>query len=219
MNHTPETTKRGEKPEYYPHGKNSTPKTALSLFGNHLIGLVVALFVCIFLARIMVGNGIWVGAPIVFLVYCCMTYGSLWHLGHDDANLANFGHITLDPWRGLKLSLIVLAPFFAFGLFFIVCCLLEVEWFSSLAIAYRVVNANVWPLINAVTPVAEEGAAAINVWPIGRAVAAGLFPVLPIFVHPVAYYLGTRDFSILQWLIYKKKPGDGKNGSKPTKTR
>ena len=195
-------------PEYYPHGKHSMIKTACSLLIAHLGGLLISVIVCFSLSPLMAGIGIWAGAPIVLLAYGSITYNTMWGLGHEDSNLAHFHHITLDPWRGLKVSFIAMTPFLAFGAAFAICAAVslstgEETWFLLLAIVYRLVNAEVWPLINAVAPQAAEGVT--DSWSIGSAVAAALFTLIPLVIHQLGYFLGTKDFSIMQRLIYKNK--------------
>lgn len=207
-NQTPTPAPASGTPEYYPHGKHSLFKTACSLLMAHLGGLLICVIVCFSLSPLMAGAGIWAGAPIVLLAYGSITYNTMWGLGHEDSNLAHFHHITLDPWRGLKVSLIAMAPFLAFGAAFVICAAIslstgEENWFLLLAVVYRLVNAEVWPLINAVAPQATEGA--VSTWSMGGAAAAALFTLIPPVIHQLGYFLGTKDFSIMQRLVYKNK--------------
>ena len=197
----------GDKPLYYPHGKYSLPRTMRSLIFAHLGGILISLVLCFTLVPLMTGTGLFLAVPLILGIYIGTIYGSLWGMGHDDANLAHFGHITLDPLRGIKVYALAMIPFYVFGLFFLVCYLLNVPWFTGLAIVYKVVNANVWPLMNTfqVSSVRED----ILLW---QALVMALLPVVTLPFSYVAYLLGTKDFSVMQKLIYKIK---GKNKKKP----
>lgn len=212
---SPSSPSRGEKPAYHPHGKQSAPRAVRSMIFAHLGGILISLVLCFALVPLMTGLGLILTIPLTLGVYLATIYGTLWGMGHDDANLANFGHIDLDSWRGLKIYALAMTPFYVLSLFFLACYFFRAPWFTGLAIAYKVISANVWPIMNAFQ--VSSAQPDIALW---QAVIMTALPAVALPFSHLAYHLGTKDFSIMQKLIYKNKgKKKKKQGPKPPKSQ
>lgn len=189
-----------------PTNENRTDlkKAVLSLLWSHCGGIIVALIFCVGMSPLMFGNGLWISTPIVLLVYSLPVYRTMWEIGHADLNRANFGHITLNRWRGIQIGLLAMIPFFLTGVFFL---LSKAGLFPNFVVLYKFLNAELWPVINLIQ--ISMYLPDYN-WLQTIAVAL-LIHLIPVAVAEFAYQLGSRDFSIKQKLVYKGK----KEGPKP----
>lgn len=178
-------------------------KPALSFLSSHVGGLFMAALLCLALSGLMTGVGLYLCIPLTLLVYGIPVYGTMWSMGMSDMNKANFGHIVLDRWRGAKLAAIGLSPWILCSVLFL---LSKFGLFYNFVVVYKIINAEVWPAINALHVFAGERVSMyLPDFSYGQAVAAALFPLFPVLLAEFAYFLGTKDISLAQKLIYKKQ--------------
>ena len=172
-------------------------KPALSIMGAHFGGIIIALVLCFTLAYLMTGGWLILMIPLILLIYSMPIYGTMWQMGTSDSNKANFGHIKLDRWRGAKLAAIGMSPWLVMGILFL---LSKFGLFWNFVIPYKLLNAEMWPIINAM-----ESSMYLPDFTVGQAIIAALLPVIPIFIAELGYILGTKDFSITQHVVYSNK--------------
>lgn len=191
-------------------------KPALSILGSHAGGVLISNILCFGLSGMMSNWGLLLAIPLIFLVYSMPIYGTAWAMGLSDSNKANFGHIVLDKWRGAKLCLVAISPWLVSGLLFI---LSKFGLFYNFTIIFKLLNAEVWPAINAVHVFAgQEVSMYLPSLSFFQAFLAAILTVLPVIPAQLGYFLGTKDISISQKLIYKNTKKGGKNVQKPEKT-
>ena len=206
MKGQPETGLKKEH-RYSAHGKYSILRPALSTLGYQLVTLLLCNFVCISFAGFMgSASGLAAIESILLLIYFGIVYSSLWNQGREDKNLANFGHIVLDRWRGIKIGLLANLPFLVMGGLLI---LSRFGLFWNFVFLYKIVNAQFWPLINLFRSTLD-----VMDFAVWQVVVIALLPLLTAAVSQLGYLLGIKDVSILQKLIYrdKKDKNTGKTG-------
>lgn len=172
-------------------------KPAVSLLWNHVGGLLACVVVCIGagFAGLLQGNGLWFSLIALLFLYSLPIYNNMWTLGHNDKNLADFGHIKLKPSRGILIGLLANSPNLLLGLLFFLSKF-GIGW--NITVLYKFLNPEIWPLINLIQP--EISMLDFTVW---QALLVALLPLIPVVIAEISYYLGTRDFSIGHKLVYK----------------
>ncbi len=197
---------QAKQPETAPNVKQPLMKPAFQAMGAHVGGILLALIFCFGLARLMTGMGLLFCIPLVLLTYSVPLYNSLWGQGHSDGNKAHFGHIVLDPWRGAKIALLANLPWIVSGvLFFLSKCGL----FWNFTVIFKIMNAEVWPIMNALHVFAgQEVSMYLPSFSWWQVVVCALLPLLPVAVAHLGYSMGVRDISLMEKLMYvnKKKP-------------
>lgn len=135
------------------------------------------------------------------ILFALIVYTKMWDLGDKNANAANFGHMTADPLRGLKLGLLAAIPSILTFLVLIADKLFG--FWSGVATAYRICHTALYPVI---------------VWSMGSLVSlttaeiswGGIFCAgLPLLFMPVvatlAYYSGYRHISLREKIVFVNK--------------
>lgn len=173
-------------------------KQALGLLGSHFGGVVITLIFCFGLATLMSSTiGLIISQIIILLIYSFPVYSTMWEYGHKDLNRFNYGHIQRDKYRGFKISLVANIPIFILSILMI---LSKFDLFYNIVVLYKIINAEIWPLINLIQP-----SAYLDQYSIVQIIAVSLLPIISIFISGFAYILGNHDYSPLQKLIYKNK--------------
>lgn len=183
-----------------------TGKLVLGLFGAHIGGLLLAIIVTFSFSGMMLGwPGLLLCIPLCLLLFGVAIYSTAWRAGHADWNSARTGEITLHRGHGFRLGVLSCLPFLLFGLVFFVCYLLSAAGIlgecTPLIVVYKFINAESWPIINAI-----EVQAVFSSYTWWKALLAALVPIIPVLIIGVAYLLGTYDISLTQRLIYKETP-------------
>ncbi|MEG0692979.1 MAG: hypothetical protein RR444_07840, partial [Oscillospiraceae bacterium] len=164
---------------------------------------------CFGLAGLMSNTGgLLVAQILILLVYSFPTYSTMWEFGHKDLNRFNYGHIARDQFRGFKIGLIANIPFFLISLLFI---LSKFGLFYNIVIPFKLINAEIWPLINLIQPWAYMDKFAM--W---QVLLVAILPVIPVLIAGGAYILGNHDYSPMQKLVYKNKKKPAKPKTPPT---
>lgn len=184
-------------------------KQATGLLGGHVGGIIIALILCFSLAGLMTNLwGLILAQIIIMIAFSFPVYSTMWDYGHKDKNRSNYGHITLDKYRGFKVAAIANIPFFIMGLLMI---LSKLGVFYNIVIIYKLVNAEIWPLINLIQP-----SAYLTDYNYFQIILVALLTLLPVAIEGVSYIFGINDFSPLAKLIYKKKKPVVKKKEPPT---
>ncbi|MFZ2538035.1 MAG: hypothetical protein WAX04_03955 [Oscillospiraceae bacterium] len=171
---------------------------AIGLLGAHVGGVLLSLIFCFGLAALMKNAGGLIIAQILILfVYSFPTYSTMWDYGHRDLNRFNYGHIKRDQLKGFKISLIANIPVFILSLLFI---LSKFGLFYNIAIVFKLMNAEVWPLINLIQPWAY-----MNKFAVWQVFLVALLPLIPVLIAGGSYILGNHDFSPMKVIVYKNK--------------
>lgn len=133
-----------------------------------------------------------------FIILWSMIYSLLWKRGDSDNNLATFGHIEREKYKGLKIGLIADVPFLVLYL------VLWADKLLSFSPAYsgifKIANYYMFPLIDLCYKGAES-AAGIPVWGM-LCLLLTLVPV-PLIAH-IGYYCGNNEISLGDKFIYAK---------------
>ena len=198
MNNTPSAASAPAAPqESKPLEKQPVLKPAVSLLWNHVGGLLACIVVCIGagFAGLLQGTGLWFSLIALLFLYSLPIYNNMWTLGHSDKNLADFGHIKLNPLRGVTIGLLANAPNLLLGLLFFLSKF-GIGW--NITVLYKFLNPEVWPLINLIQP--EISMLDFTVW---QALLVALLPLIPVVIAEISYYLGTKDLSVGHKLVYK----------------
>ncbi len=132
------------------------------------------------------------------VIFGLFPYNTLWEMGSRDNNYVQLGRVDEDKLFGLKVGTITSIP--SIILYF----LLVLGKFgivpNSIIAFHRLLNAAFIPYIDAV----EMGAKAATELSIGSVVALGATCLFIPIVCWLAYYLGYRQISLREKMVYKK---------------
>ena len=135
---------------------------------------------------------------LMLLLLAAFPYSILWAQGDRDKNSVNFGHMSEDKLRGLKVGLMAEIPYF-FTYFLLLLSRLVVFFPNYIGI-YRLFNLPFLPLFNRIIGGAGVTATAQVSW-LGMLWLLLLLAVVPAVCH-LAYFLGYKQISISEKLIY-----------------
>lgn len=184
-------------------------KQAWGLLGSHFGGVIIALLFCFGLSSLMVNPwGLVLAQVLTLIAFSFPVYSTMWEYGHKDKNRSNYGHIVLDKYRGVKVALIANSPFLLMSLLML---LSKFGLFWNIIIPFKLVNAEVWPLINLIQP--DAYLPSYTIW---QMILVALLPILPLVIEGVGYIFGLNDYSPMAKLIYKKKKPQPTKKAPPT---
>ena len=135
---------------------------------------------------------------ICLMLLICFIYPVLWQLGTKDSNMVMYKHKTEDKLKGLKIGLISIVP----SVLFLTAIVITKNSFSSdiSFMLYKFISSTFYGFI-------DLGVQSVNT--IGQLNALhiillyALKLIVPI-ISFVAYYLGYKNFSIGEKIVYKK---------------
>ena len=131
-------------------------------------------------------------------IFALFPYNIMWNKGNRDENLVNIGRIDMDIAFGLKAGIVASIPSVA------LYCLLVLGKFGAFPSVilqwHRLINSPFIPYIDAV----EMGVKMATQLSVGSLLAVGATLLFVPFVCWLGYYLGYRQISIRERLIYKK---------------
>ena len=147
------------------------------------------------------GNAVFLTVTQIFslLLLMAFVYPNLWHLGAKDSNLVRFKHQEEDNLKGLKIGAVSQIPAF---LLWVATLIFAFGVKPALPTAlYRFINCNFYSFIQVVFGSAQT---------LGELKTVQLILLLlplavVMFIAWLGYFLGYKDFSISEKLIYKKK--------------
>ena len=189
---------------YYRHSKTSVWRASLRVLRSHISGIVFANLLCMILAGVMLGPGLYVALPVILVVYSLGIYTSMWAYGKEDRIAADYHYITLNRLHGLGVCLIGYLPFLLMGVLLVAFntdAFAGVEFIQNdYVVIFKFLNAGIWPIMNAI-----EVSASLTDITMFQAVSMALLTLIPVIVGTVGYILGTYDISLMQKLVYKNK--------------
>lgn len=197
-------------------GNRTLIRDALSIFAAHVGATVVTLLLNMALAQFMIGYSLLWVIPLSLLAYALTIYTCTWQIGHADRNSALYEHSLLDKTRGLKLGLIANSLNFLSALILLVNYILyrtELLTHLSFVIPYKIINAAVWPIMNAI-----QVSAFLGDFNFGSMLLCCLLPFLMALICEPIYLLGLHDISLVEKAVYKNKkknPGKSNATQKP----
>lgn len=172
-------------------------KPSFAFFGYHIGCVILCEIFNIGLSSLYKTPLGMVGLAIILLiVYSLPIYNYMWGLGHRDRNKQSFGHMEKDNFRGFKIGLIGLTPIFIAAILFIVS---RFGVFYNFTMIFQLINSPIKPLMRLIsnsTFVAEYSYLQVF--------SVALLTVIPAIIAGIAYIIGSKDFSISQYLMYKK---------------
>lgn len=124
-----------------------------------------------------------------------MLYTLMWNLGMHDKDEVYFKRMKRNPLRGLAISAAVSVPYIILNVVLMFNCLNAVndEKYAITRLIFNLINS---PFLFVTLNFDYHDA--------GKAVLAGvLLPIVIIGVGGLSYYLGLKNFSILQKSVYK----------------
>lgn len=130
-----------------------------------------------------------------------MVYTEMWKTGDSERNLADFGHVIPDAFKGFKIGLVASLPLIIAyaGLLFCKAGIIPDSYYNI----YRLLNSHVFLLITSILGAQPslDGTSWFKV----------ILSVLTVFVIPLicelGYILGARGISIKEKIIYKSNKG------------
>ena len=171
-------------------------KVALRMLVNHVMCLIVSLSVLIMMPNL---GGALMAQVCNLGILLVMSYVYVWHIGDDDRNKHNFGHIEYDKNRGLWAGLIGYSPFMLTGVGLLLCKggLLPADFIKY----YRMIMSPFMPFNQLIMPttltVSEQSWAAV------------ILSVMTVLIVPVsswiAYRLGFQHISFTETFFAKNK--------------
>lgn len=178
-------------------------KTVSAFFLSHVGGLLIANIFCFGLSSLFSGYGYLAVIPAILLLYSYPVYSTMWNAGHRDVNAAQFGHMSLNRFRGVWYSLAGSLPIIVISVGFV---LSKFGLLFNFVIPYKLLNAEIWPIINVLNDTVFLPDFAV--WQIF--LIAFLSVAAPVLIGEIGYVAGSYDFSIKQKLIYKNKKAEKK---------
>ena len=125
-------------------------------------------------------------------------YPNLWDIGAKDSNAVKFKHKVEDEWKGVKIGLLAVIPSYLILLFI---CAMKAGVFPGFSTAlYQVTHSAFYAFIDVVIGSAKS-VKDLAWW---RMAILFVFPLFVPAVSGLGYYLGYKDFSIGEKLVYKK---------------
>lgn len=171
-------------------------KVAARMAVNHLMCLIVSLSVLIIMPNLL---GTVIAQACNLGILLVLGYTCVWHIGDDDRNKYNFGHIEYDKNRGLWAGLIGYSPFILAGAAMLLCKagIIADDYIRY----YRMIMSPFMPFNQLVMPttltVAEQSWAAV------------IISVLTVLIVPVscliAYRLGFKHISFTETFFSRSK--------------
>lgn len=132
------------------------------------------------------------------LIYGIFPYNMLWNLGSHDENYVQLGRLQKDIYFGLKVGLVASIPAM---ILYLLLILGKLGAFPSVILKWhRLINTPFIPYIDAV----EMGAKTATELSVGSLLAVGATLLFVPILCCLGYYLGYRQISIRERMVYKK---------------
>ena len=145
-------------------------------------------------------------AQILMLVlFIAMPYSMLWARGDKDANLVQFGHMSENRFRGLKIGIAAAIPSLIPSIGLILCIVKLIP--GEMLYLYKFLNVSFWPLMNLLTGGAKMSSD-VDAYSWLAVVVLSIMPFVMALVCHIGYKLGYKHISIMEKFIYvnpKKK--------------
>lgn len=177
--------------------KNSLLWRAGRCLVSHFAAALLTLFLIVILTRYMVTDkGLLICGGIAIFVYAMFMYGIAWNFGQKDDNRANFGRIKRRESYGFVIGIVAVSPLFLLSLFLV---LSRAGLFPNFIAPYRIFHPYFWPFINYMNRSAQ-----VMDFSWGQILLCALVPLLiPVPIAGLGYWMGMRNISPEQKLIYK----------------
>lgn len=139
-----------------------------------------------------------VSSAFTLVIFGAFPYNILWNIGSKDNNLVTFNRMKKDIFFGLKVGCVANIPsavlylLLVLGKFGVVPGVV-LKW-------HRVLNTPFIPYIDGV----EQGAEVASQLTIGSLLAVGATLLFVPIISQLGYYLGYRQISVRERLVYKK---------------
>lgn len=128
-------------------------------------------------------------------------YPSMWDLGAKDSNAVKFKHKAEDCRKGIKIGLLAVIPSY---LLLILLCVMKAGVYPDFSVSlYQLTHSAFYGMIGALL----GGTFILKDLAWWRIAVLFVFPLFVPAISGIGYYLGYKDFSIREKLVYKKKQG------------
>ena len=174
-------------------------KTVAAVLGSHLGGVIIACIFCFGMSTLLADGYFWVMIPLILALYSYPLYGTMWNAGLRDRNYDKRGHGELSKLRGFLYVAVALSPVIVMAILMVAS---KFGLFYNIVMLFKLLNAEIWPIVNAFTP--SMYLSDFELWQI--VVVSLLSIVIPMIIGEFGYYMGRRDISIKQKLIYQNAP-------------
>lgn len=176
--------------------------TFIDIIKSFIISIVVFIFLGI-IADSTLGN---IVLQIILIIgFGYPLYVNSWGEGYRDLNNFEFNLIEKDLYRGFKFGLIALIPQF------ILSIILLISYFTGMfemMYIYRLINIQTLPLLNVIVP---PNILTIDYSFIQILLYLIIPPTITISFIGTGYYLGFKEFSIMDKIVYKKSNKNTEN--------
>lgn len=186
---------------------NQNKKFIFSSLGTMLTGELICILL-MFLVFSFVGNnitGLLLSELICVFLFYGIIYSSFWAEGDDDRNKVNLKKAEKNLLKGLKVGLILSIPQLIMN---ILLMLEKLNLSFSFIGIYKILNAHLWPLFNALTSTGQNKAPYIIMNISNISWSAILIVTSTIIILPalssIAYILGYKGITLKQKIVYKK---------------
>ena len=179
--------------------KNSTSYRFFNALKQLLIASLLGLILYFFMIPISTQLS-WITPVmqiILIFMFTCSVYIPFWEYGDRDNNLVLFNKRNKDMFFGLKLSSLVVIPYFVSSILLLLYRLGVPSW---TLLIYRIVNVQFIYIIDHLVDI--QNATATSWFSI---VLCMLLPLYSVLVASIGYILGYKQISIKEKLIYKSK--------------
>jgi len=136
-------------------------------------------------------------------LYIALLYSPIWTEGDRNRNMVQFGHLVWDKYKGLKIGLFLMIPYFIENVF------LTLSWakvIPDIFWIYKILNSHLWPIMTWLNPIQEGNWISINNMSVLSLIICWIFMFYPLIISVIAYFLGYKGISVSEKLIYKNKP-------------
>lgn len=196
---------------------NSVRELSLQLYRTLLLCGVACVVMVMATSSIMTESRLGLGiiGVICVIVVGLILYANTWSYGDRDANFVQFGRMTRDRLKGLKIGLLISIPSFLMNIP-LALSKMEIIPFDFMPI-YRLLLSPLWPLINFIHPYGAIPYDASPATEYTEAMAAtpglgwgqfGLLVLLPLIYTLfswIGYELGYHRISVGFRLVYEDK--------------
>lgn len=187
----------GEIVELYTHYYADGDDTKMAEYTDNGIEVKTSSF------RTPVSDGLSAAIDILTVLFSAiilwsMLYSLLWKRGDTDNNLATFGHIEREKYKGLKIGLLADVPF---ALLYLLLWADKLFGFSpAFSGLYKIANYYMFPLIDLCYKGAETSA---EISVLGMLCLLVTLIPIPLVAH-IGYYCGNNEISLGDKFVYAK---------------
>ncbi len=137
-------------------------------------------------------------------IYISLVYTPIWNEGDRNRNMVQFGHLTYDRYKGLKIGILLMLPYLIENVLLTLCWVKVIPDFYWL---YKTLNAHIWPILTWINPIGEEAVISVSGLHFFELLLCWLLAAYPLVISVIAYRLGYKGVLLTERLVYKNNSG------------